>query len=181
MRVTTSAPSRESRRSAWRARRGPGPSRSVQPWIATSRTRASSPTATRPGVHRGELVDERRRLDRRATDHNPMDTRREPAARILDGAHTASTLDARRHRGADRFDRAEVRVAAVAGRIEIDHVDPARTRVGEAARYRDRGSRRRPSRRRSLPRSSRTTRPPSTSIDGKAPSSCSARFDEVTE
>ena len=112
------------------------PVASAQPWIATSRPRASMPTATRPGCSR-ELVDELGTLHRRAPDHDARHAGREPVAGVLDGTNASAGLDLHRHVGADRLDHAEVRVSAVAGGVEIHHVDPPHATRLELARHRD--------------------------------------------
>ena len=91
-----------------------------------------------PGMQRRELVDDLRVLDRGAADHHAVHAGRESVARVVDRAHAATALHRARHVGADRLDHAEVRVAAVTGGVEVDHVDPARALRGEAARDRDR-------------------------------------------
>ena len=104
--------------------------------VAAARVEADRDLA---GMQRRELVDDLGVLDRGAADHDARRARREPVARHRPPMRTpppVCTLDV--DGGADRFDRAEVRVAAVERGVEIDDVDPARARVGEPARDRDR-------------------------------------------
>ena len=89
-------------------------------------------------MHRGELVDELRVLDRRAADHDasahPPRTDRSASSTERTPPPVCTRAD---DVGADRLDHAEVRVAAVARGVEIDHVDPARAARVEAPRDRD--------------------------------------------
>ena len=77
-------------------------------------------------------------LDGRAADDHTRHTGREPIARVVDGADAPTRLHPGPHVRADRLDHREVRIPAVACRVEVDHVDPACAGRVEPARDRDR-------------------------------------------
>ena len=84
----------------------------VQPWVATSRPRASSPTATRPGNRAASSSTS----SGCSTAAVPTTTRSTPASSSatarLDGADATAALHLARHRRADRVDDVADSVAA---------------------------------------------------------------------
>ena len=95
---------------------------SAQPSTATLPSRASRPTATRPGKFRAASLHQRRIAHRRGADDDAVDALVEPA---LDRRHVADAA-AELHRQCRRFenalDRRGVHRLAGEGAVEIDDV-----------------------------------------------------------
>ena len=106
---------------------------STHPRVATSRPRASRPTATWPGWQRAELGHELGLFDRRSPDDDALDPGQEPLTRRFDAPHATARLHLARHARADRLDHTEIRALAGAGGVEVDDVDPRRARGLEVA------------------------------------------------
>ena len=133
--VTTSAATPDAVEPLRRGRRGRRPSPRPSPGRPPRVPRASSPTATWPGMQHAELA---RPASGRSTAAVPTTTRSTPGeqqlAGRLDAAHAPARLHPARDRGA-RSPRSRRGCVALtgAGGVEVDDVDPLRARGLELA------------------------------------------------
>ena len=111
---------------------------SAQPSTATLPSRASSPTATRPGNCSGGALHQLGIAHRRGADDDARDALAEPAFDRGHVADAAAELHRDRDRLEDLLDRGRIHRLAGEGAVEIDDVQIAEALGGERLRLRGR-------------------------------------------
>ncbi len=125
VKMIAATPASSKRRARSRRRR---PIVSAQPSTATLPSRASMPTAIRPGKAPARLAHQRRIAQRRGAEDDARDAAVEPGLDRSPGADAAAELHRDRDGGEDRLDRRAVDRLAGERAVEIDDVQPARSR-----------------------------------------------------
>ncbi len=111
---------------------------SAQPSTATLPSRASRPTATRPGYFLAAALDQRGIAHRRGADDDARDAFGEPGLDGREIADAAAELHRHRDRLQHRLHRQRIDRLAGKGAVEIDHVQIFEALRGKGARLRSR-------------------------------------------